>query len=109
MTPPPDRNPGFPVVLKVPAVGRAQPTLAIVSFEMEQIILPVLSGPHVPRFVAAGDLSAIPYIAMEWIEGESLARIIKGAPLPLAETIRIGAALADAVRSVHARKWFTST
>jgi nucleotide-binding universal stress UspA family protein len=104
VTPPPDKDMGFPVVLKAPAIGRAQPSLAVVSFEMEQMILPVLSGPHVPRFVAAGDLSDVPYIAMEWIEGESLARIIKRAPLPLAEVVRIGAALADAVRSVHAQE-----
>ena len=36
--------------------------------------MPVLSGPHVPRFVAAGDLSATPYVAMERVEGESLTR-----------------------------------
>ena len=100
-TPPADKDPGFPVVLKVPAIGRAQPTLAVVSFEMEQMILPVLAGPHVPRLVALGDLSATPFIAMEWIEGESLARIIERAPLPLADVVRVGAALADAVSSVH--------
>ena len=103
MTPPAGRDPGFPVVLKAPAIGRAQPALAIVSFEMEQMILPVLSGPHVPRFVAVGDLSATPYVAMEWIDGESLAAIVERAPLPIAEVVRIGAALADAVNSIHAQ------
>ena len=58
VTAPPARDPGFPLVLKAPAVGRAQPTISIVSFEMEQMILPTLHGIHVPRFVAEGALTA---------------------------------------------------
>ncbi len=103
-TPPPDRDYGFPVVLKVPAIGRAQPTIAIESFEMEEMILPLLSGSHVPRFVAAGDLSATPYLAMEYVEGESLTAIIARAPMPVDDIVRIGGALADAVSSVHAQE-----
>jgi eukaryotic-like serine/threonine-protein kinase len=104
VTPPADRDPGFPIVLKAPAIGRAQPTLAIVGFEMEQMILPALSGPHVPHFVKSGDLSATPYIAMEWIEGESLSSHIANAPLALSEVVRVGAALADAVTSLHSQE-----
>ena len=100
-TPPAGHDPGFPVVLKVPAIGRAQPTISIVGFEMEQMILPALAGPHVPRFVATGELSATPYIAMEWIDGESLCRSVERAPLPEDGIVRVGAALADAVHSVH--------
>ena len=103
-TPPPDRDYGFPLVLKVPAIGRAQPTIAIESFEMEEMIHPLLSGSHVPRFVAAGDLSATPYIAMEYVEGESLTAIIARAPLSVDEIVRVGGALADAVSSVHAQE-----
>jgi eukaryotic-like serine/threonine-protein kinase len=104
VTAPPDRDPGFPLVMKAPAIGRTQPTIAIVSFEMEEMIHPLLSGVHVPRFVAAGDLSATPYLAMEYVEGESLTRIVERAPLPQEDIVRIGAALADAVSSVHAQE-----
>lgn len=44
----------FPMVMKLPRLGTDDPA-AIVGFEVEQMILPTLSGPHVPRFVAAGD------------------------------------------------------
>ena len=98
---PPDKDPGFPIALKAPAIGRAQPPISIVSYEMEQMILPKLAGPHVPQFVATGDLSATPYVAMEWIDGEALSGIIKRAPLSPADAARVGAALADAVHSVH--------
>ena len=44
----------------------------IVSFEVEHQLLQVLSGDHVPRFVAAGDLARMPYLVMEYIEGRPL-------------------------------------
>ena len=48
------QDPGFPLVMKVPAVGPGQPPLALVAFETEAAILPILTGAYVPRFVAAG-------------------------------------------------------
>ena len=101
VTAPADKDPGFPIVMKVPLLGRGESSTSIDSFEMEQIILPSLSGSHVPRFVEAGDLTATPYIVMEWIEGQSLSEITGRAPLPADEVARIGAALADALQSVH--------
>ena len=92
---------GFPAVMKVPRVGAGEPSENIISFETEALILPALSGPHVPRFVAAGDLAKTPYIVTEWIDGESLDHVLKRGPLPPAEVARIGAAIADAVHAVH--------
>jgi len=53
--PPRERDPGFPVLMKVPGVGRGEPTLGVVSFEIEQAILPQLNGLHVPKVIAVGD------------------------------------------------------
>ena len=93
-------GPGFELAVKVPAVGHGEPTIGVVSFEMELMIHPVLSGLHVPRFVAAGNLDQ-PYLVMEWIEGEGLAKHIEGAPLPESQVEVIGAAIADALHDVH--------
>jgi nucleotide-binding universal stress UspA family protein len=101
--PPEGANPGFPLVMKVPRIGRGESTLGIESFEVEQMILPGLKGPHVPRVVATGDVATTPYIVMEWIEGVSLAKIVASGPQPPDEVARIGAALADATQSVHAQ------
>ena len=101
--PPPDKDPGFPIIIKAPRLGRDEATIGIDSFEMERTILPTLTGPHVPRFVAAGDVTATPYIVMEWIDGEPLSEVVARAPLPPEEVARIGAALADAVHSLHAQ------
>jgi serine/threonine protein kinase len=101
--PPAGSDPGFALVMKGPRLGCGESTLGIESFEIEQVILPTLRGPHVPRFLATGDVTAIPYIVMERIEGASLAGVIERGPLPPDEVARIGAAIADAIQSVHAQ------
>jgi serine/threonine protein kinase len=100
---PAGRDPGFPIVFKAPLLGSGESGIGIDSFEMEAMILPTLTGAHVPRFVQAGDVTATPYIVMEWIDGESLAAVAERAPLPADDVARLGAALADAVASVHAQ------
>jgi len=100
---PAGRDPGFPIVMKAPLLGRGESSLGIDSFEMEKMILPTLSGAHVPRFVQAGDVTATPYVVVEWIDAQSLSEIVARAPLSADEVARIGAALADAVQSVHAQ------
>ena len=98
---PPGRDPGFPLIMKVPGIGRAESTIGIVSFEIEQTIQPQLDGPHVPQVVAVGGDPMRPYLVMEKIVGQGLADLVDHAPLALEEVARVGAALADAVHSVH--------
>ena len=95
------RDPGFPIIMKVPRVGPGESGEGIINFETEAMLLPALSGPHVPRFVAAGTLSHTPYLVTEWIEGESLGTILDRERLTASDTARIGAAIADAVHSLH--------
>lgn len=90
-----------PMIMKVPRVGANEPTEGIISFETEATIVPTLSGPHVPRFIAAGDLARTPYLVTEWVEGSSLERRIALGPLPPEEVARIGASIADALHSLH--------
>lgn len=62
----------FPMVMKVPMVGDSDDPVPIVGFEVEQMILPRLKGPHVPRFVGSAGFEVQPYIVMERIPGPSL-------------------------------------
>ena len=91
----------FPAVMKVPRVGPNEPSENLISFETEALILPALSGPHVPRFVAAGDLAKLPYLVTEWVDGESLDHVLRHGTLAPAELARVGAAIADAVHDLH--------
>ncbi len=90
-----------PMLMKVPRITEGEDPAAIVSFEMEQMILPRLSGVHVPNFIAAGDFAVQPYIAMERITGTTLIRRLSELPLPYAEVADIGAKIAAALDDLH--------
>jgi len=90
-----------PLVMKIPSFRDSDDPAAIVGFEVEQMILPTLSGVHVPRFVAAGDWSAQPYIVMEQIGGPSLRARLDDAPLDPDEVASIGARVAAALHDLH--------
>ena len=60
------------VLMKIPRVGEGEDPAAIVSFEMEQMILPRLAGPHVPPVSRAGDFARQAYVVMERIPGKTL-------------------------------------
>ncbi len=64
---------GATFLMKTPVVYEGEDPAAIVSFEMEQMIMPRLKGPHVPRHVANGDFAVQPYIVMERIAGRDAA------------------------------------
>src|SRR6478672_8208888 len=61
-----------PMIMKIPVMQEGEDPAAIVSFEMEQMIMPRLRGPHVPRHIANGDFAVQPYIVMERLAGETL-------------------------------------
>src|SRR5215470_13132783 len=90
----------LPMVMKVPLLRRGEDPITIVGFEVEQMILARLSGPHVPRFVAAGDFER-PYIVMEFVSGRSLKSLLEKAPLPPDEVATIGAKIAFALHDLH--------
>jgi len=91
----------FPVVLKTPLILDGDDATAIVGFEMEQMILPQLAGPHSPRCVASGDFERRPYVIMEYIEGVSLLKEFEAAPLSVERVRDIGAKVATALDALH--------
>ncbi len=90
-----------PVLMKAPTMSEGEEASNIVSFEMEQMIMPRLSGPHVPKCFAVGDFASHAYIVMERIDGGSLQARWKEFPLPYAEVADIGARVADALDDLH--------
>jgi eukaryotic-like serine/threonine-protein kinase len=95
-------DPGFPMAMKVPRMTSGDGAENIVSFEVEHQIMQVLSGPHVPRFVAAGDLDRMPYLVMEYVQGQTLQYWLDRPQQPsIDEVTRLGMAVAYAVHSLH--------
>jgi eukaryotic-like serine/threonine-protein kinase len=89
------------MLMKVPKIAEGEDPAAIVSFEMEQMILPRLSGIHVPNFVAAGDFAVQPYLVMERIPGNTLLKRLRELPLSYAEVADIGVKIAAALDDLH--------
>lgn len=90
-----------PMLMKVPKIGEGADPAAIVSFEMEQMIMPRLSGMHVPKIFAVGGFAVQPYLVMERIEGKSLLARLDNLPLPYAEVAEIGVKIATALEDLH--------
>ena len=96
----PDR--GFPMVMKIPRMTASDGAENIVSFEVEHQILQVVTGPHVPRFVAAGDLQNLPYLVMEYVQGYTLQHWLDAPQrLDVGALARLGEAVALAAHSLH--------
>lgn len=91
----------MPLLLKQPLVRSTDEPAGIVGHEVECMILPMLSGPHVPAFVARGDYTRLPYLVMEQIPGESLKPRLAQAPLPPHEVADIGKRVAVALHDMH--------
>jgi serine/threonine protein kinase len=95
-------DPGFPMVMKVPRMTAGDGAENIISFEVEHQIMQVVTGIHVPRFVAAGDLSRVPYLVMEYVPGQTLERWLERAEPQSVDVIAdLGAAVAHAAHSLH--------
>ena len=91
----------LPAIMKLPRIKGGEDAATIVGFEVEQMILPALQGPHAPHHVAQGDFTRLPYIVMERIEGPSLRPRLDAAPLPIDEIIEIGSRVATALHDLH--------
>lgn len=89
------------LMMKVPLLAYGEGPGAIVGFEVETMILPRLSGIHVPRFVAAAGFAEQPYLVMELIAGQSLRPLLESLPRPWAEVAAIGLKVATALNHLH--------
>ncbi len=90
-----------PLLMKIPRVSEGEDPAAIVSFEMEQMILPRLSGPHVPACYAAGDFMRQAYVVIEVIPGTTLYSRLGELPLPYEEASAIAGKIATALADLH--------
>jgi nucleotide-binding universal stress UspA family protein len=91
----------LPLLMKLARIGYGEAATQIVGFEVERMILPQLRGPHVPRFIAAGDYVDQPWLVMEHLSGETLRPLLDRAPLSPADVAALGALAATAIHALH--------
>src|SRR5215471_17742591 len=90
-----------PLLMKIPRVSEGEDPAAIVSFEMEQMILPRLSGPHVPACFGTGDFARQAYVVIERIPGDTLYKRLPSLPLAYEEARGIAAKIASGLADLH--------
>ena len=90
-----------PMLMKVPRVSEGEDPAAIVGFEMEQMILPRLSGPHVPACFGSGDFATQPYVVIERIPGKTLYERLSELPISCEEARAIVGKIATALADLH--------
>ncbi len=95
-----DDLPG-PAIMKIPSLSDPGDPTAIVSFEVEQMIMPLLTGTHVPRYYGTGGFESVPYIVMEELPGDSLRKRFESSPLPPDEVAMLGHKVATALHALH--------
>jgi eukaryotic-like serine/threonine-protein kinase len=75
-----------------------------VRFQREVDALLTLQHPTIVRYVANGVTAAgSPYLAMEWLDGQTLGERLTTGPLGVADSIEAGLGIAVALAEVHAR------
>ncbi|HEX3477713.1 MAG TPA: protein kinase [Kofleriaceae bacterium] len=97
-----DQQTGGPVALKLLQLqGSADDAQ---RFAREARILGELHHPHIVSYVAHGvDETNQPYLAMEWLAGESLAERICRGPLGLRDTLAVALGVSAALAEAHER------
>ena len=91
-----------PIALKVVALGLLGNEGAMARFEREANILKQLRHPHIVRLLATGTFRKTPFIAMEYIDGEALDRILaRRSKLGWEEVVAYGKMLCGALQHAH--------
>jgi len=92
---------GREVALKLLLASRSNNPVALRRFEQEAKTLARLRHAHVVQVLAAGEQQGTPWLALEFVSGESLEERLTRGPLPVWEAIRLTAQLARALSYVH--------
>jgi len=90
-----------PVAIKVLAPHLAASAEVRQRFEREARTISKLSHAHICALFDVGREGEVEYLVMELLEGESLAERLARGALPLEQTLRFGAQIADALDKAH--------
>jgi two-component system LytT family response regulator len=92
-----------PVALKILPPEVAHDADRMRRFVQEAKLASALSHPNVAHVFEIGEGDGVTFLAMEYIEGQTLNARIAGAPLPIAEAIDIAIQVADALDAAHGK------
>jgi tetratricopeptide (TPR) repeat protein len=90
-----------PVALKMMLYGAVATSSEQARFQREAEAVAALHHPHIVPIYDVGEADGRPYYTMEFLEGDSLARMLAGKPQPAAAAASYSLTLAEAVQAAH--------
>jgi serine/threonine protein kinase/tetratricopeptide (TPR) repeat protein len=93
-----DRLKGQPVAVKLVQEGTGH---NLRRFEREAHLLAQLAHPGIVRYVAHGNAQGRAYLAMEWLEGETLETRLERSVLSIGEALALAGRVAEALSEAH--------
>jgi len=91
------------VALKFMPETVAQDRKAVERFMLEARAAAALSHPHICTIHEIDEFEGVPFIAMEYLEGQNLKYAIGGKPMPTELVIEMGIQTAEALAAAHAK------
>jgi eukaryotic-like serine/threonine-protein kinase len=97
-----DQQSGAPVAVKVLWGHHMDQPEQGTRFEREAQVLQDLCHPGIVRYIDSGVTGAgEPYLALEWLEGESLLQRLRKQRLSVCESVELGRRIAEALAEAH--------
>jgi serine/threonine protein kinase/Flp pilus assembly protein TadD len=91
------------VALKVLPASVALDPKRLARFVREAQLLASLNHPHIVTIHSVEEVDGVPFLTMEFVQGQSLDRMIAAGPLPIGRLLDVATAIADALVAAHAR------